>query len=112
MQELWRKEKLNIPPQIYVDPNSFLWWSSSLIEPPESHKIQIWFEQKSVLNLDMAAPGEGGAAGGGGVGKGAGGPRGGGPGARDDPRPIPYHHYAQLNIKQPMCNWDGNQDDS
>ena len=57
----------------------------------------------------MATPREGAPGGGGRGPEGAG---GGGPEAGGDPRPIHYHKYAQLNIKQPMFNWDGNRYDS
>ena len=57
----------------------------------------------------MATPKEGAPAGGG---RGPDGAGGGGPGAGGEPRPIHHHQYAQLNIKQPMFNWDGNQYES
>ena len=103
------KENWYTHPQNQSDSKSFLWWSSSLIEPPWYLTNQIGLALYSGYIGKMATPGEGNP---GGVGGDPGGAGGGGPGAGGDPRPIPHHQYAQLNYKPPMFNWDGNQYES
>ena len=105
-QEKWNNPP---PPQIQSDSKSFLRWSSSFIEPPRCVTNQIWLNLHSGYIGNMATPKEGEPAGGGRGPEGAG---GGGPAAEGDPRPIHHHQYAQLNMKQPMFNWDGNQYES
>ena len=96
-------------PQNQSDLKSFLWWSSSLIEPPWYPTNQIGLGPYSGYIGKMATPREGEP---GGVGGGPEGDGGGGPGAGGNPRPTPPHQYAQLNYKPPMFNWDGNQYES